>query len=194
MPAPTGARNCSRFRSINAHDDHKRLELRRIGYLAKIQKPYCRTYSQWGSAYKRGGASLRSRSKFYSWLCDYSTKRLLFYRLENSAKTTDIPVSGSAVKNPRLTKEGKTIFCKTDKFVPLIVPGLSTRSGSDSSSTSALQDLSTIPTQERSDELAPGDWCRSSSKTQKQKEKEGWQSRFGRPSARSSWMVGGVHR
>ena len=33
----------------------------------------------------------------------------------------------------------------------------------------------------------------SPSKTQN-KSKEGWQSRFGRPFARSSWMVGGVHR
>ena len=31
------------------------------------------------------------------------------------------------------------------------------------------QDLSTIPAQERSDELAPGDWCRSPSKTQNKK-------------------------
>ena len=30
---------------------------------------------------------------------NYSKKRLLFCRLENSAKTTDIPMSGSAVKN-----------------------------------------------------------------------------------------------
>ena len=30
----------------------------------------------------------------------------------------------------RLTKEGKTIVCKTDNFVPLVVPGLSTGSGS----------------------------------------------------------------
>ena len=31
--------------------------------------------------------------------CNYSKKRLLFYRLENSAKTTDVPMSGSAVKS-----------------------------------------------------------------------------------------------
>ena len=86
-------------------------------------------------------------------------------------------------QKPRLTKEGKTIICKTDNFVPLVVPGLSTRSGCNSSSTSALQDLTTIPAQERSDELASGDWCRSPSETSTQK---GWQSRCGRPFARSS--------
>ena len=65
-------------------------------------------------------------------------------------------------QKPRLTKEGKTITCKTDNFVHFVVPGLSTSSGSNSSSTSALQDLSsTSPAQERSDGLAPGDWCGS---------------------------------
>ena len=69
-------------------------------------------------------------------------------------------------QKPRLTKEGKTLVCKTDNFVPLVVPGLSTVSGSNSSSTSALQGFSTIPAQERSDELSPGDWCRSPSRSQ----------------------------
>ena len=73
-------------------------------------------------------------------------------------------------QKPRLTKEGKTIICKTDNFVPLVVPGLSTSPGSNSSSTSTLQDLSsTSPAQERSDGLATGDWCGSPSKTTKQK-------------------------
>ena len=58
-----GARIRSRLRIVNAHDEQKRLKLRRIGYFAKIQKPYCGTYTQWRSAYKRGGRSLRSRFK-----------------------------------------------------------------------------------------------------------------------------------
>ena len=37
--------------------------------------------------------------KIHSWLCNCLKKRLLFYRLENSAKTTDILMSESAVKN-----------------------------------------------------------------------------------------------
>ena len=44
-------------------------------------------------------------------------------------------------QKPRLTKEGKTMKCNTDNFVPLVVPGLSTNSGSNPSSTSTLQDL-----------------------------------------------------
>ena len=70
-------------------------------------------------------------------------------------------------QKPWLTQEGKTIMCKTDNFVPLVVPGLSTSSGGNSSSTSTLQDLSsTSPAQERSDGPAPADWCGSPSKTQ----------------------------
>ena len=69
-------------------------------------------------------------------------------------------------QKPRLTKEGTTILCKTDNFVPLVVPGLSTSSGSNSSSTSTSQDLSTTnPYQERSDELATRECCGSPSKT-----------------------------
>ena len=72
-------------------------------------------------------------------------------------------------QKPWLTKKGKTIMCKTDNFAPLVVPGLSSTSGSNSSSTSTLQDLSsTSPAQERSDGLAPGDWCGSPSKTKTQ--------------------------
>ena len=60
-------------------------------------------------------------------------------------------------QKPRFTKEEKTIKCKTDNFVPLVVPGLFASSGSNSFSTATLQDLSsTSPAQERSDELAPG--------------------------------------
>ena len=78
-------------------------------------------------------------------------------------------------EKPLVTKEVKSIICKTDNFVPLVVPRLSTSSGSNSSSTSPLQDLSlTSPSQMRSDGLAPGDWCGSPSKTQnKNKKRDG---------------------
>ena len=108
-------------------------------------------------------------------------------RLGNSAKTTDIPMSGSTVKNPRLTKESKTFTCKTDHFVPLVFLLLSANSGCNSSSTSTLQcSSSTGPAQERRDGPVPGNWCGSLPKTQNQNKK--------RDGSRSSWMVGGVHR
>ena len=42
-------------------------------------------------------------------------------------------------QKPQLTKDGKTIICKTDNFVPLVVPGLSTNPESSSSSASLSQ-------------------------------------------------------
>ena len=39
-----------------------------------------------------------------------------------------------------ITKDGKSIICKTDNFVALVVPGLSTNPESGSSSTSPSQD------------------------------------------------------
>ena len=74
-------------------------------------------------------------------------------------------------QKPRLTKEKKTVICKTDNF-SLLVPGLSANSGSNSSSTSTLRDFSsTSPAQERSDGLASGSG--SLPKTQKNKIKRG---------------------
>ena len=95
---------------------------------------------------------------------------------------------------PSLPKKGRQLCAKRTISVTLVVPGLSTNSESVSSSTSTLQDLCpTNPAQERSDVQASGNWSGSPPKTQNHFFKE-WQSRFGRPFARSSWMVGGVHR
>ena len=49
-------------------------------------------------------------------------------------------MSGSAGQEPRSTKKGKSIFCKTNHFVPLVGPGLSTNSGSSLSSTTPPQE------------------------------------------------------
>ena len=64
-------------------------------------------------------------------------------------------------QKPRLTKQEKNIICKTDNFVLLVVPGLSSSSGASSYSTSPPQDSSSTPfsttsspAQERSDEAA----------------------------------------
>ena len=45
-------------------------------------------------------------------------------------------------QKPRLTKEGKTITCKIDNHVPLVVPGWSANPGSSSSSKLPLRDQS----------------------------------------------------
>ena len=108
----------------------------------------------------------------------------VLYRLENPAKTTDIPMSGPAVKSHGRPKKGKQLHAQRTTSYLLSFQGYPPVLGA-SSSTSTSQVLSTIPAQERSDELAPREWCGSSSKNHKQK-KEGWQSRCGRSFARSS--------
>ena len=80
-------------------------------------------------------------------------------------------------QKPRLTKEGKTIICKTYNFVPPVVRGLSPNSGSVSSSTSSLQDSSSSSSGavlKRSDEMAPESWC----DPQKQKKKKEMTGKF----------------
>ena len=92
-------------------------------------------------------------------------------------------------QKPQLTKDVKSIICKTDNFVPLVVPGLSANSGGVSSFTSPPQDSSrreveiatrnsersassssSGPVSERSDEMAPGTRC-DHSKTQNKNKK-----------------------
>ena len=66
--------------------------------------------------------------------------------------------------------------CKTDNFVPLVVPGLSSSSGTSSSSTSLPQDSSrtfSSPATERSDEPAPGNWRETNPITQNQNKRNG---------------------
>ena len=115
MPAPTskktrGAIIRGRFRSINAHDERKRIKLRWIGYFAKIQETHSGVYSQWWSAYKRGGTSFRSRSKSVRDCAITRRKLLLFYRLENFCE--DHRCSYEWVKNHGWLKKGRKIHAK----------------------------------------------------------------------------------
>ena len=60
-------------------------------------------------------------------------------------------------QKPQLTKQGKKHSCKTEDFVPLVVPGLSSSSGASLSSTSPPQDssrTSSSPAEVRSDDEA----------------------------------------
>ena len=73
-------------------------------------------------------------------------------------------------QQPQLTKNGHKITSKTDNFVPLVVTGLSSSSGSSSSSTFEPQDqsnnsgetesVSSDPVIDRRDEPAEGTACR----------------------------------
>ena len=65
-----------------------------------------------------------------------------FVTVQPLGETPAVPALGKICKNhgysdewvsgqePRLTKEGKSIICKTDNFAPLVVPGLSANSES----------------------------------------------------------------
>ena len=74
-------------------------------------------------------------------------------------------------QKPRLTENGKSIPCKTDNFVSLVVPGLSTHLESSSSSASLSQDSLRREAEQASGNRAaslsevtnkpPGDWSRN---------------------------------
>ena len=51
---------------------------------------------------------------------------------------TDTHTSGSLVKKPHLIKNGIRIPCKTENFVPIVVPGLSTSSSSSTHSSTSM--------------------------------------------------------
>ena len=94
------------------------------------------------------------------------------------------------VREPRLTQNGSQTLCRTENFVPLGVPGLSSSSTTASSSTSPPQDLfiGLETANKRSNEGATGN-CKERSCRKLQRRRY---SR--RPFARSSGMVGGLQR
>ena len=95
-----------------------------------------------------------------------------------------------------LTKEGKNIIFKTDNFVP-VVPGLSSSSGSNLSSTSRHRRTRQVHLQvHRQSEVTirlQGNWS-DSPITQNKNQKRSDILSLRRPFARSPRMVGGVHR
>ena len=101
-----------------------------------------------------------------SWQCNYSTKRLLFCRLENSAKTTDIPMSGSAVKNHIWPKKGRQLHAKRTTSYLLLFQGyppvlvLVVNTG-----------ITGFVFNKSSPRGKWGDWCGSPSKTQHKNKK-----------------------
>ena len=56
----------------------------------------------------------------FSWLCKYSMKRQPSSRLENSAKTTDIPMRGSAAKSHGWPKMGRQSLAESTIKYPLL--------------------------------------------------------------------------
>ena len=82
-------------------------------------------------------------------------------------------MNGSAGKKPRLTKNGKTMTCRINNHVPLVVPGLSTNSGSRASSTSPSRDqFSTDLSEEQREVAASKNGSGQSTKCENQKKKK----------------------
>ena len=121
-----GVRIRRRLRSINAHDEQKRFELRKAGHFVKVQNPFCGTHCQWRRAYKRGGTSVRSRSESIRDCAITRGNASSPIARQALRRPRILPWVGQRSKKPRLTKKGKTIICRTDNFVLLVVPGLST--------------------------------------------------------------------
>ena len=134
MPAPITSKR-------NAHDEQKRLKLRWIGHFAKVQEHHSGAHCHWRSARPRGSTSFRSRFKS---ITDCAiTRRIASSPIAwKTLRRHGYSYEWVSGQKPRLTKQGQTIVCKTDNFVPLVVPGLSANSGSDSSSTWPPQDSS----------------------------------------------------
>ena len=82
-----------------------------FGDSAEIQVPHSGSNGQWESAYKEAHKYMYT-ILISSWLCNYSKIRLQLCRLENSAKNTDISMSGSAVLNHGWPNWGRTLFAK----------------------------------------------------------------------------------
>ena len=84
----------------------------------------------------------------------------LFATLRLLEDTPAVPSVGKLCDKHTWPDKGKS-KCKTDNFVPHVVPGLSSNSGTGSSSTSPPQDSSSTspsPATERSDDQAPRNW------------------------------------
>ena len=192
----------------NAHAEQERFKLRWHGYFEKVQKPFCGTDRDWWSANKRGS------TRFCSWSRSGRNSAITRWNASGSIASyaflkTRISIwMEKTVKLP-LTKDGKTITWKMDNFVHLVVPGLSSSSGSISASTSRQKDQSNYsrklgtlsdPVTTWSDKHA----CEKLMLTDPDKQATGnrepthefffRRDRQGGSNARHSWLVTALHR
>ena len=162
MPVPSSkkvrsSRIRGRLRSVCAYVKEERLELRRVGHSQEIQNT---------TTVVTANGEVQTREEAQVYVHDLhifvtvhvqlleDTPALLF--LGKLSKEQGYTCEWSSGREPRLTKTGKQTFCKTENFVPLVVPGLSSSSTTTSSSTMPPQDLSISldPANTRSEEGA----------------------------------------
>ena len=109
-----------------------------------------------------------SKSWIYSWLWKFSRTRQQPYRSASFAMNTDISYEWINCQKPHLTKNGIRIPCNTEKFVPIVVPGLSTSSSSSSHSSTSMTPLrqeNDHPTSSSSSSTSPPTTVSSDSET-----------------------------
>ena len=119
---------------------------------------------------------MRSRSEFIREVSNHSRERLQSYRLEKLCEDHGYSNEWVSGRKPRLTARGEDNKKQNGQLRSFsVVPRLSISSGSNSSTTSTLQVLSsTNPAQERSDGPASGNWYGSPSETKnKNKKRDG---------------------
>ena len=102
-PAEATIRNP--LRSVHAHVEQKGSKLRWTGNSSKVQESH------------NGDNTARKHKYTFtilisSWRCKNSMTRLQFYHLESSAKNTDIPMSGPAVKSRTWPNMGRIFHAK----------------------------------------------------------------------------------
>ena len=172
----------------------KRFELRRTGNSKEIQnhhraespKHHNGGNGKWWCANKRRSTSVCSRIMASSWLCKYSKIRLRFYRLVSFAKNTDIHMSWPAVSNHGWPKRWRTLHAK--RITSYLLPFQETlQYWYKFVFNIVIAGLVIYKSRNRAK------WRTSTRKVGPRKKKR-WQSRCTRTFARSSWMVGGVHR
>ena len=149
----------------------KGFELRGIGHFARVQEPHCGAYTQWGSAHKEEAqVYVHDLDLFVTvQLLEETPAVLSLGKLCEDHGYSYEWVSG---QKPRLTKEEKTIMCKTDNFVHLVVRGYPPVLGAIRRQHRHRRIcLQQVQLKKRGDELAPRQWCRSSSKKTKTKKK-----------------------
>ena len=178
------------FWSFNANAEQKGFELSRNGYSVEIQDSYDGGNSQRRGANKRGSTSVRLRS----WPlrdCAITRKYACSSIVWKTLLRTQIFlwVGKRSTTTADQTRDGN--YMQTDKYVPFVFPGLSS---SSSTTTFEHRQYRISSATERSDEPTPGNSGETNTITQNQNNKRDDNRDSDESFARSSWMVGGVHR
>ena len=116
-----GARIRSRFGSINAHDEQKELSSEELDTSRRSRN---------STVVLTANGEVHTNEEAQAHVHDLNT--LAVQSLGKLCEDHGYSYEWVSGQKPQLTKEVRTTACKTDNFVTLVVPGLSTSSGSNS--------------------------------------------------------------